>query len=55
MAVEVLVLGRDEGVLDQVGNFVRREVEPSLAGVFGKQAAISRVDARHDRRLIILE
>ena len=55
MAVKVLVLGRDEGVLDQVGNFVRRKIKPSLARIFGQQAAVGRVHARHHRRLIVLE
>ena len=35
MVVEILVLGRDKGVLDQIGNFVRREIKPSLARIFG--------------------
>ena len=55
MAVKVLVFGRYERLLDQGGNFVRREIEPSLARIFSEQAAVSRVHARHDGRLIVLE
>ena len=55
VAVEVLVLGRYERFLDQGRNFVRREIEPSLARIFREQAPVSRVHARHDWRLIVLE
>ncbi len=55
VAVEILVFSRDEGMLDQVRNFVRRKIKPPLARIFGKQAAVRRMHARHDRRLIVLE
>src|SRR5271170_2105547 len=55
MAVEVLILCRYERLLDQGRNFVRGEIEPSLARIFREQAAVSRVNARHDGRLIVLE
>ena len=55
VGVEVLVLGRYERFLHQGRNFVRREIEPSLARIFREQAPVSRVHARHDWRLIVLE
>src|ERR1700722_3103197 len=55
MVVEILILGRDEGMLDQVRNFVCGQVKPSLARVFGKQASVRRVHTRHNRRLVILQ
>ena len=55
VGVEVLVLGRYEGFLDQGGNFVRRKIEPPLARIFREEAAVSGVHARHHRRLIVLE
>ena len=55
MGVEILVFGRYERLLDQRRNFVRRQIEPSLSRIFSEQAAVSRVHARHDRRLIVLE
>ena len=55
MGIEILVLGRDEGLLDQGGNCGGRQIEAPFAGIFGEQAAVGRVNARHDRRLIVLE
>jgi hypothetical protein len=53
--VEVLVLGREETGDDEFGHRLDRHVEPPLAGVFGDQAAVRRVDAGHDGRLVIGE
>ena len=55
VAVKVPVFGRNEGLLDQVGNFGGRKIKSPLARIFGEQAAIGCVDARHDWRLIVLE
>ncbi len=53
--VEVLVLGRDEGVDDELGHRLDRDVEPPLARVFGEQRAVRRVHAGHDRGLVVLQ
>ena len=45
MLVEILVLGREEGRLDQVGDRLDRQVEPALARVLGDQLAVGGVDA----------
>jgi hypothetical protein len=37
MAVEILVLGRYERVLDQDGNFGGRQIEAPLARIFGER------------------
>ena len=42
MDVEVLVLGGDEGLLDERGNGGRRQIETALARIFGQQAAVAR-------------
>jgi hypothetical protein len=51
--VEILVLGRQEGTDHKLGHGIDRHVEPALAGVFGDQAAVGRMDAGHHRRLVI--
>ena len=53
--IEVLVLGGDEGFLDQIGNRGGRQVKPALARIFRQQAAVGGVDAGHHRRLVVLE
>ncbi len=53
--VEVLVLGRHEGVLDEVRHRLDRDIEPAFLGVFGEQRAVGRVHARHHRRLVVLQ
>jgi hypothetical protein len=53
--VEVLVLGRQEGVDDKLGHGVDRHVEAPLAGIFRDQAAVRGMDAGHHRRLVIGE
>jgi hypothetical protein len=55
MLVEVLVFGGEERVDDQLRNRLDRQIEAALLGVFAEQRAIRRVDARHDRRLVILK
>ena len=55
MRVEILVLRRDEGLLHQGRNGGRGQVEPSLAGIFGQQAAIARLHAGQHGRLVFLE
>ena len=53
--IEVLVLGRQEGSLDQIGNALDRQVEPPLARVLGHQLAVGGVHAGHDRRLVFAQ
>ena len=55
MLVEILVLGSHERVRHQLGHRLDRQVEPPLAGVFGQQGAVARMDPGHDRRLVILQ
>ena len=55
VGVEILVLGGDEGLLDQRRDRRRGQVEAPLARVFGQQATVGGVDARHHRRLVVLE
>ena len=55
VGIEVLVLGGDEGVLDQRRNRRRGQIEAPLARIFGQQAAVGRVNARHHRRLVVLQ
>ena len=53
--VEILVLRRDEGVDDELGHRLDREVEPPLARIFGEQRAVGGVHPRHDRGLVVLQ
>ncbi len=55
MLVEILVLGSQEGVGDQFWNRLDRQIQPAFPGIFAKQLAVSRMNARHDRRLIGLK
>src|SRR5262245_32335393 len=55
MVVEVLVLGGEEGVDDELGDGLDRDIEPPLAGVLGHQRNVSRVNTRHDRGFIVLQ
>ena len=55
VGVEILVLGRDEGLLHHRGNRGTRQVKPALAGIFGQDRAVARMDARHHRRLIVAQ
>ena len=55
MAVEILVLGRDEGLFDERRNRRARQIEPPLLGIFGEHGTIGGVNAGHHRRLVVLE
>ena len=55
MVVEILVLGRHEGLNDGLRNGLDRQEEPPFVGVFGDEAAINGVEAGHDRRLVFLK
>jgi hypothetical protein len=55
MGVEVLVLGRDEGLLHQVGHLVDRHEDAPLAGELGDDVAGAGVDAGQDLRLVLAE
>ncbi len=55
MLIEVLVLCRDKGVGHELRDRLNGQIEPPLIGIFGKQRAVGRVDARHHRRLVILQ
>ena len=55
MVVEVLVLGRNEGIDDELGHRLDRKIEAPLLGVFGQQLAVGGVHPRHHRRLVILK
>src|SRR5204862_5579389 len=53
--VEILVLGGDEGVDDELGNRLDRDIESPLARVFGEQRAVGGVHPRHDRGFVVLQ
>ena len=53
--VEVLVLGRQERVDDELWHRLDRQIEPALLGIFAEQRTVGRMDARHHRRLVILK
>ena len=55
MLVEILVLGRDEGVDHHLRHRLDRQIQSALLGVFGEQRAVGRVHARHHRRFVILQ
>jgi len=55
MLIEILVLGRDEGLDDALGNGGDRHVDAPLAGELGNQSAVIGVDASHHRRLVFGE
>ena len=53
MVVEILVLGRDEGVNDILRDIVDRNEDAVFPGIFGNQQAVAGMHAAHDRRLIL--
>ncbi len=53
--VEVLVLGREKRVLDELRHGGDRHEHTALHGVFGQQAAVTGMHARRDRRLVVGE
>ncbi len=55
MLVEILVLGRNERVGDELGHRLDREIEPTFLGVFGEQFAVRGMHPRHHRRLVVLQ
>ena len=55
MLVEILVLGGEERVDDQLRNRLDRQIQPAFLGIFAEQRAVGRMDARHHRRLVILK
>ncbi len=55
MLIEILVLGRDEGLDHAVGNGGDRHVDAPLARELGDQPAVIGVDAGHHRRLVFGE
>ena len=55
MAVEILVLGGDERLLDEGGNGGARQIETPLARIFGDERSVAGMNARHHRRFIVLE
>src|SRR3546814_3594748 len=52
MLVEVLVLGRQEGLHDALGNRLDRDEHPLVAGELRQQPTVSGMHARDHRRLI---
>jgi hypothetical protein len=55
MLVEILVLGRQERVDDELWHRLDRQIEPALLGILAEQRAVGGMHARHHRRLVILE
>src|SRR5262249_21186730 len=51
--VEILVLGRDESVGDELGHRLDRNIEPPLARIFGEQRAVGGMPRRNDGGLIV--
>ncbi len=55
MGPEILILGGDEGLFDDIGNGGIGRIDAPLLGKLGHQRAIGREHPAHYRRLIILE
>jgi hypothetical protein len=55
MAVEVLVLGGEEGLHHALRDHLERHEDTLLGGVLGHQAAVAGMDAGHHRRLVVGE
>ena len=53
--VEILVLGRDEGVGDELWHRLDRNVETPLARVFREQGTVGGMHPGHHRGLIVLQ
>jgi hypothetical protein len=53
--VEVLVLGRDEGVDDPLGDHLDRHEDPLFDGELGQDPAVAGVHAGHRRRVVARE
>ena len=52
MGVEIMVFGRDEGILHALGDGVDRYENPALIGQFRHQTVIGSIDAADSRWLI---
>jgi hypothetical protein len=50
---EIPVLGRDEGIGDHVGNFLRRDEETAFGGEFVHHDALARIDPADRRRGVV--
>ena len=55
MGEEILVLGGDEGVLDDVRDGVEGHEDAPLGREFREQAGIAGIDAAHHRRLVVVQ
>ena len=55
MRVEILVLGRNEGLFDERRNVRTRQIEPAFARIFGKQRSVRCMHPRHDGRFVIFQ
>src|ERR1700730_13017927 len=55
VAIEILVLGGDKRLLDEGWDGGARKIKTPLAGIFGDQRSVARMDPRHHRRFVILE
>ena len=53
MLVEILVLGGQKRLDDQLGHGLDRHVKPPFTGIFGNQRTVGSVDAGHHRGLVI--
>ena len=55
MGVEILVLGGDEGLLDDRRDGADRHEDAPFGGQFRQQAGIAGIDPAHDRRLVVAQ
>jgi hypothetical protein len=55
VAVEILVLGRDDGVAQVRSNLVVRDDEPALGRELGQRFSVRRVDARDGARRVVIQ
>src|SRR5262249_33004 len=55
MLIEILVLRSDERIDHELRNGLDGEIKASLPGIFRQQRTIRRMDARHDRRFVVLK
>jgi hypothetical protein len=53
--VEILVLGGEERVDDELRHRLDRQIEPALLGEFAEQRAVGCVHPGHHRRLVVLQ
>ncbi len=55
VALEILVLSRDEGLLEAAGDGLDGHEDPAFGSEFGHEAAVTSVDSAHLRRRVIGE